>query len=229
MFSINSTLTWSIVICLLLLLGFYAGLYWNRIHWHSRIANSISGWIRIYCYVFHGLKHETITLPQSGAAIVVCNHISGLDPLLLIATVNRPLRFMIAREEYERFGLTWLFDKAGCIPVDRGSRPERAMKHALKALQQGEAIAMFPHGKIIPRKDTRHAIKAGAIRLAQKADCAIIPMHLSGVAGKGFTLLALLLPSRARLKVYPKFKCPDESYEKCLQKLADILNGENND
>ena len=79
-----------------------------------------------------------IPLPETGAAIVVCNHISGLDPLVLIAATPRPLRFLIAREEYERFGLQWLFRLGKCIPVERDKRPELAMRAALRAIENGE-------------------------------------------------------------------------------------------
>ncbi len=57
--------------------------------------------------------------------MVVANHISGLDPLLMAAASRRSLHFMIAREQYERFGLKWLFRMAGCIPVDRERAPEK--------------------------------------------------------------------------------------------------------
>jgi len=74
----------------------------------------------------------------------VSNHVSGLDPLLLIAATRRPLRFVIAREEYERWGLRWLLHAVGCIPIARGRNPRSALSAARAALEAGEVVALFP-------------------------------------------------------------------------------------
>ena len=143
-----------------------------------------------------------IPLPQTGPAIVVCNHISGLDPLVLAAATPRPLRFLIAREEYERFGLQWLFRLARCIPVERDKRPELAMRAALRALEEGEVVALFPHGKIHLPGEIPARIKGGAVRLSQISGAQVYPLHVEGVKGAGHTLLAIPLRSRIKLSTH---------------------------
>jgi len=108
----------------------------------------IDGWLRLFCRYYHRLEYEPLPLPERGPALVASNHLSGLDPLLLITASKRPLRFLIAQEEYHRFGLNWLFRAAGCIPVDRKGRPEKALRRAREALQRGEVVALFPHGRM---------------------------------------------------------------------------------
>src|SRR6185369_16448877 len=58
-------------------------------------------------------------LPRDGAAILVSNHISGLDPLLIQSVCPRLIRWMMAKEYMEVFGLRWVFKRVGIIPVAR--------------------------------------------------------------------------------------------------------------
>lgn len=180
----------------------------NRVEWGQRWMNLLDGLNRLFCYRYHRLNVLGMRLPKSGPAIVVANHVSGLDPMLLLASARRPLRFIIAREEYERFGLNWLFRAIGCIPVDRERRPEQALREALRCLRQGEVVALFPHGKIHLDSDTPRRIKAGAIRLSQITGAPIFPHRISGVRGEGGVIGGVLLRSRARIKasspLYPE-------------------------
>lgn len=193
--------------------------------WGGRWQNRLVGITVLICRRFHRLPAVQLPLPASGPAVLASNHVSGLDPLLLITASPRPLRFLIAREEYARFGLTWLFRLAGCIPVDRSGRPERALREALRVLGEGEVIAVFPHGRIHLDRDPPRRIKGGAVRLAQRVGCPILPVRVEGVRGEGHTLLAVLLRSRARLRVFPPMDCHERPERDCLHELAERLQG----
>jgi len=152
----------------LLLLG-WGGWRLNRAARAAAVADWGRGWLnwldglnRLICRRWHRLEGEGPALPASGGAIVVANHLSGLDPLLMIAVSRRPLHFMIATEEYHRYGLTWLFRAVGCIPVDRSARPERALRAAVRALEQGHVVALFPHGRIHRPDEPHHRLRPGA-------------------------------------------------------------------
>ncbi len=192
-----TTLIWWL---LPLLLIWLVGLLAAGTNWGGPHVNWLDGWTRILCRSLHGLGQQRINLPEQGSAIVVANHISGLDPLLLIAASNRPLRFLIAREEYQRFGMQWLFRAAGCIPVDRDGRPEKSLRQALKALQQGEVIAIFPHGRIHLDSDQPRKLKAGYARLAKWSQAPILPVRIEGVGAPGTIFQAPFRPSRVRLQ-----------------------------
>lgn len=180
----------------------------NRVDWGRGWMNLLDGLNRLFCYRYHRLNPIGLRLPKSGPAIVVANHVSGLDPLLLLASARRPLRFIIAREEYERFGLTWLFRAIGCIPVDREKKPEQALREALRCLRVGEVVALFPHGKIHLDTDPPRRIKAGAIRLSQITGAPLFPHRISGIRGIGGVVSGVLLRSRARIRaasaIYPE-------------------------
>ena len=192
--------------------------------WGSRKVNQIVGFISLFCRYLHRFQFDLLPLPSSGSALVASNHMSGLDPFLLIAASPRPLRFLIAREEYERFGLNWLFRLAKCIPVDREGRPERALREALIALEQGDVVAVFPHGRIHLDTDPPRKLKGGVILLAQKTGCAIYPVRVDDVRGAGHTALAVLIPSKSRLKTYPLLDCKGLEHGDCLDKLASSLD-----
>ena len=197
----------------------------NKVDWGSRWFGLIDGLNRFLCFHFHRLQPQKINLPAQGGCILVCNHVSGLDPLVLIAAARRPLRFMIAREEYERFGLQWLFRGVGCIPVERKGRPEQALREALRILQAGEVLAIFPHGKIHLDSDPVRKLKKGVAWLAQQADVPIIPFRLTGIRGEGHTILSVFMRSRIEIETFDAIDCVTENNHSCLEKIAVCIEG----
>lgn len=196
------------------------GLLFARADWGGPQVNWLDGITRLICRYLHGLKNTSIDLPPEGPAIVVANHVSGLDPLLLIAASRRPLRFLIASEEYYRPGLHWLFKQAGCIPVDRKGRPEQALRAARRALEQGEVIALFPHGKIHLDTDPSRPIKGGVIRLAAWSGSRIFPVRIDGVRAQGQVLLAPFIPDRVRMTMRAPIRVEDASSRETLDEIT---------
>jgi 1-acyl-sn-glycerol-3-phosphate acyltransferase len=197
----------------------------NRVDWGRGWMNLLDGLNRLFCYRYHRLNVLGLRLPRSGPAIVVANHVSGLDALLIAASARRPVRFIIASEEYRRFGLTWLFDAVKCIPVDRDRRPEQALRMALAALREGDVVALFPHGKIHLDSEPPRRLKPGAVRLAQLTGAPILPMRISGVRGEGHVLRGLLYRSRAQIETYPPLSAEGRDLNELLDKLQGILGG----
>jgi len=191
--------------------------------WGSAFLNYISGLNRLFCYQYHRLHGDVISLPDSGGAIVVSNHHSGLDALLLIAASNRPLRFLIAKEQYERYGVQWLLRGIGCIPVERETRPQQAFRTALRMLAQGECVALFPHGGIHLDADPPRRLKGGVAKLAQLSGCPIYPVRLDGIKGQGHTLLAIPMRSNVSLRTGDPIDSKEMSEKECLQKVAGYI------
>ena len=197
----------------------------NVADWGAGWTNRLDGLNRLFCRHYHHLDPEPLHIPDSGPALVACNHVSGLDPLLLVAASHRPLRFIIAAEQYHRFGLNWLFRAAGCIPVDRSGRPEKAFREALRALHAGEVVALFPHGKIHLDNDPPRPLKGGVYKLSQMAKCPIVPARLTGIRGEGHTVLAVLIHSRAHVHSYRPLDCSGIEAKPCLVELDKIISG----
>lgn len=201
---------------------------YNHIDWGSPFLNFIDGLSRYYCIRFHRLDFERFSLPTEGGAILISNHISGLDPLLLIAASNRPIRFMIATEEYNRFGLTWLFKRAGCIPVNRSGRADIAFRQARRALEQGEIIALFPHGKIHLDHEEPYRVKPGIRKLAELSKHSIFVCRIVGVRGQGSVFTSLLLRSQSKIIQFPTINHHYFSHNESLHHLGEVLLGHRN-
>ncbi|MDH5786342.1 MAG: 1-acyl-sn-glycerol-3-phosphate acyltransferase [Chromatiales bacterium] len=191
--------------------------------WGSRWVNRIDGFGRIFCYRYHRLKSSRLQLPESGPAIIVANHISGIDPFLLIASSRRPIRFIVASEQYYRFGLQWMFRVSGCIPVDRSGKPERAFREALKALQAGEVVGIFPHGTIHLESDPPRKMKSGAVKLAQLAGCEIYPARIDGVRAEGDVFLPALLRGNATVESFAPISCEGREVRECLGEIERVV------
>ena len=195
----------------------------NRIDWGRAWMNWLDGFNRLFCTRYHQLSLVDLPLPDQGAAIVVSNHISGLDPLLMIACSRRPLRFLIAREQYRRFGLQWLFRAVGCIPVDRERSPEKALRQAFKALREGEVVALFPHGKIHLDSDPPRRTKAGAARLAAISKTPVVPLRLSGIARQGHVVSPVFFRGRPKVEVLPVIEAREFSSDALYQAIEEAV------
>lgn len=198
----------------------------NEADWGSKWWNRLDGLNRLFCRHVHKLVAEEIPLPETGGALLVSNHVSGLDPLLMIAACKRPIRFMIAREQYERFGLNWLFRGIGCIPVERSGKAEMSLRAALRALEEGEVIALFPHGTFhLPGNDPPK-IKRGVARLAQLSGCQVFPLRVEDVSAMGHTVAAVFFPSHARIHSFPPIDCHELETAACLEHVARVIETE---
>jgi len=194
--------------------------------WGGKWINRLDGLNRIFCRRFHRLETtEPSPIPAHGPVLIVANHVSGLDPLLLIAASRRPLRFLIAREQYQRWWLKWLFDAIGCIPIARESNPIAALAQAQSALARGEVVALFPHGRMHLDHEPVVPLKRGVLYLAQLSGAPIVAFRVEGVRGQGLTVPAVLLRSRARLTSFPPLRYPGGSPEAFLAQLAHLLDG----
>ena len=214
-----------VVIVCVVFIGFIFIGYKNHVaEWDHFIINVIDGWIRIYCRYYHRFIYQPIPVSDSGPTLLACNHLSGLDPFLIVAACQHPIRFMIAKEEYERFGLQWVFRAAGCIPVERSGRVEAAFRATLTALHNGEVVVLFPEGGINRTGRPLQKLKAGIIKLAKLAKVPITALRVEGMRGQGHTVTALLLPSQSRLYVMPELDCVNKTDEDGLIQLALFLS-----
>lgn len=120
-------------------------------------------------------------LPASGAVVVVSNHLSVSDPLVLASALRRAGRqgtFLVMAEAFAWPGVGWLLRRTGQISVRRDRDPAAALEPALDALGRGRAVAVYPEGRITTEPDYRPmpVARTGAVRLALTANCPIVPV-----------------------------------------------------
>jgi 1-acyl-sn-glycerol-3-phosphate acyltransferase len=146
-------------------------------HWLVRAMLAGSG---CYTKIFHRLTIlRRSRLPKKGAAILVCNHTSSLDPLLLQAASQRLVRWMMAREYFDVKPLRLVFNGVGVILVQRGGRDMAATRAAMRALDAGYVLGVFPEGKIESSTDLI-PFQNGIGLLALKTGAPVYPAFLDG-------------------------------------------------
>lgn len=128
-----------------------------------------------------GLEH----IPATGGALIVANHLSSVDPILLQLACPRRIRFMGDRGLRSHWFFDLVFRLSGAIPVEARSATE-GMRLALKALQAGDLVAVFPEGQI-SRSGQLMGLKRGFEILARRAGVPVIPAAIDGIWGSVFS------------------------------------------
>jgi len=129
-------------------------------------------------------------VPTVGAAVLVCNHVSYVDALILGASLRRPVRFVVHRAIYRLPLLGFAFHAARAIPIaGRGEDPvmyERAFAAMGAALEAGDLVCLFPEGGIT-RSGEIEPFRPGLLRLLEAHPVPVVPMALSGLWGSRFS------------------------------------------
>ena len=133
-----------------------------------------------------GLEH----IPSSGAAVLVCNHVSFVDSLVIMAAIRRPIRFVIDHRIYETPVANTLFRQSRTIPIatakESPAQKEMAFAEVAKALRDGELIGLFPEGGITRNGQLEH-FRYGVGRIVSETPVAVIPMALRGLWGSFYS------------------------------------------
>lgn len=119
-------------------------------------------------------------IPKEGPILIVGNHKHIYDQCLTIMATKRVIHYM-AKKEYFDGKMAWFFKLVGCIPVDRSIKDHNATDKALKVLNNGGAIGLFPEGTRNKTKDVfLLPFKFGTVSMAKKTNATIIPFGLTG-------------------------------------------------
>ncbi|HEU4458501.1 MAG TPA: MFS transporter [Methylibium sp.] len=140
----------------------------------------------MYRFRIEGDEH----IPTEGAAILVCNHVSFVDALLLMAASPRPIRFIMDHRIFATPVLGAIFRLAKAIPIapqkDSPATYERAFAEARKVLDEGELLCIFPEGGIT--QDGRlQPFKGGVMKVLETHPVPVVPLALHGLWGSFFS------------------------------------------
>ena len=128
-------------------------------------------------------------IPQAGGALLVPNHVSFVDGFLLMASIDRPIRFVVDAAYATHPLLSWLMTTMKVIPIASTGGPRiilRALRAAGQALDDGEIVCIFPEGQIT-RTGTLLPFRRGFERIVKGRQVSIIPVHLDRVWGSIFS------------------------------------------
>ena len=145
----------------------------------------------IYRFKVQGDQH----IPSTGAAVLVCNHVSFIDAVLLMAASPRPMVFLMDHRIFRQPVLGWLFRLAKAIPIapqkEDPQAYEAAFERAAEVLRAGDLLAIFPEGGIT-KDGTLQPFKGGIVKILDRAradglDVPVVPMALTNLWGSYFS------------------------------------------
>jgi acyl-[acyl-carrier-protein]-phospholipid O-acyltransferase / long-chain-fatty-acid--[acyl-carrier-protein] ligase len=128
-------------------------------------------------------------IPTKGGALIVPNHVSMVDAVLLIASIERPIRFLMFKGSYDHPLVKPFAKIMGVIPISSQLRPRemiQSLRTATQALKDGEIVCIFPEGQMT-RIGQMLPFRRGMERIIKGVDAPIIPVNLGGVWGSVFS------------------------------------------
>jgi acyl-[acyl-carrier-protein]-phospholipid O-acyltransferase/long-chain-fatty-acid--[acyl-carrier-protein] ligase len=153
-------------------------------------------------------------VPAKGGVLLAPNHVSFVDGALLSVALDRPVRFVVDRAQYERKGMKPFLELMKAIPISQTGGPRqilRALKDAGQKLDEGEVVAIFPEGQIT-RTGALLPFRRGIERIVKGRTAPIVPVHLDRVWGSIFSFArgraGLRLPEKLRWPVTISFGTP---------------------
>lgn len=180
-------------------------------------------------------------IPTQGAAVLVCNHVSFADPVLLMAASPRPVYFLMDHRIFKSALLGWVFRLGKAIPVaPRAEDPaayEAAFEAAAQVLRAGDLLCIFPEGGIT-KDGSLQPFKGGIAKILERAradglEVPVVPMALTNLWGSFFSRIergtAMVRPFRrgfwspVGLHIGPPLPATDADPARLQQEVAALL------
>ncbi|WP_447855537.1 MFS transporter [Pseudomonas aeruginosa] len=142
-------------------------------------------------HTMYRVRHVNLeAIPDEGAAVLVCNHVSYVDALLIAGSIRRPVRFVMYYRIFSLPVLNFVFRTAGAVPIaarheDEGIY-ERAFQRIADYLRDGELVCIFPEGKLTADGEMNE-FRAGIERIIEETPVPVVPMALQGLWGSFFS------------------------------------------
>ncbi len=133
---------------------------------------------------------DTDRIPAEGAAVLVCNHVSYVDAMVIVASSPRPIRFVMDHRIFKIPVMSWLFKSAKAIPIAPAKEDpvmmEKAYDDIAQALADGDLVCIFPEGRLT-RTGEMSEFKGGIKKIIDRTAVPVIPMALRGLWGSMLT------------------------------------------
>lgn len=128
-------------------------------------------------------------LPKEGPLLLVSNHISVIDALFVMASVDRPIRFLMNESYYNKWYIQPIAKLMGAIPVSSTTSPQillKGLRKATDALKEGEIVCIFPEGQV-SHTGKMLPFRRGIEIITRGSDFPIVPIHIANVWGSIFS------------------------------------------
>jgi 1-acyl-sn-glycerol-3-phosphate acyltransferase len=146
-------------------------------------------WLLIHA-VYRLEKSGLENVPEHGPALLVCNHVSFVDAVVIMAACRRPIRFVMDHRIFKTPVLSFIFRTGGAIPIaPRKEDPammERAFAAVASTLRAGGLVAIFPEGRLTESGEIQ-PFRPGIQRIIAETPVPVVPMALRGLWGSFFS------------------------------------------
>ncbi len=146
-------------------------------------------WMLIHS-VYRLEKSGLERVPEEGAALIVCNHVSFVDALVIAAACRRPIRFVMDHRIFRLPVLSFVFRTGRAIPIapakEDPAMMERAFAEVAAALKAGDLVAIFPEGRITDTGEL-YPFRPGVKRILEATPVPVVPVALRGLWGSFFS------------------------------------------
>jgi len=144
----------------------------------------------IFAHTFYRLKIEGLeNVPQTGGALLVCNHVSYADAIIAAACLRRPVRFIIYRQIYNMPIIHQICKIVKAIPIDSQDGPKGIIKSLIEArhaIENGDLVCIFPEGALT-RTGNMLPFNRGLEKIMRGINAPLIPMYLDCIWGSIFS------------------------------------------
>ncbi len=193
-------------------------------------------WLLIHT-IYRLEKSDLEKIPDEGAAVIVCNHVSFVDALIIAAACRRPIRFVMDYKIFRVPVLSFIFRTGKTIPIaPRKEDPallEKAYDEIDAALRDGDLVGIFPEGRITDSGEL-YPFRPGITRILDRRPVPVVPLALRGlwggffsrVAGRAMSQLSLLRPLRKVALVAGDAVAPEKATPEALQQIVQNLRGD---
>ncbi|MPW16982.1 MFS transporter [Paraburkholderia sp. CNPSo 3157] len=142
-------------------------------------------WLLVHTFYRIRLVHAE-RIPDEGGAVLVCNHVSYVDAIVIMAESPRPIRFVMDYRIFRTPFAGWLFRHAKAIPIAAAHEDVELLKRAYdacaKALDDGDLVCIFPEGKLTNTGEM-NPFRHGVSEILRRAPAPVVPMALRGLWG----------------------------------------------
>ncbi len=146
-------------------------------------------WLLVHA-VYRIKKTGLENVPETGPAVIVCNHVSFADAVIIMGLVRRPVRFVMDHNIFKVPLLSFIFRTSNAIPIAPAKEDpaalERAYDEIAKALAAGEIVGIFPEGRITDSGELQ-PFRSGIKRIIDRTPVPVVPMALRGLWGSFFS------------------------------------------
>jgi len=146
-------------------------------------------WLLVHS-VYRLEKQGLENIPEEGPAVVICNHVSFVDPLVLMAASPRPITFVMDHNIFRIPVMSFVFRTAKAIPIASAKEDEKLLNAAYDAvaaaLERGELVGIFPEGRITDTGEM-YPFRGGVKRIIDRTPVPVVPLALKGLWGSFFS------------------------------------------